>query len=230
MRLRVAGAQADADLTLRMGLTLKLGLGLRMCLRLQLGLSCAACRFLLFAAAQGEKLLVFQSDSMLCSNSRYFVDDFLQYDWVGAVWSHYPPFTGAGWLPMTGGNGGLSIRSKSKLLECLSKGPKWDGTPEDVWYSRHLPSVGALVAGWGVGDKFSVEGRWVIGSAGVHQPWVKGPAIQHNSQGFIAQLEDYCPEYRMVGRYGYDFARGPTHNVVQPHKGPNPPKCPLPNA
>eukprot|EP00667_Euglena_gracilis_P000488 EG_transcript_488 len=180
-------------------------------------------------SCRGEKLLFFQLDSVLCSNSQYSVDEFLQFDWIGAAWSHYPPFTGKNFLPPTGGNGGLSIRSRPKMMEVLRRFP-WQGSglPEDVFFSKHLPQVGGLVAGWGYADKFSTEGRWSIGSAGVHQPWVKGPAIVHDPDGFIRELEDFCPEYKLVGRYGQSQV-GAGKKPSSGDMGPAPPaQCPLP--
>ncbi len=52
---------------------------------------------------QGEKILYFQSDSVICSNSSYKLTDFLEYDFIGAPWPD-------------GGccNGGFSLRSRKK--------------------------------------------------------------------------------------------------------------------
>lgn len=34
-----------------------------------------------------EWLLVFQTDSIICANSKHDLDDYLEYDWVGAPWN-----------------------------------------------------------------------------------------------------------------------------------------------
>ncbi|KAF4511445.1 hypothetical protein G6O67_003244 [Ophiocordyceps sinensis] len=82
------------------------------------------------AVAPAEWLLVFQTDSMVCANSRLAVDDFLGYDWVGAPWN--PDGT---W----GGNGGLSLRRVSRILEILRNQERPDDSePEDVWLSERL--------------------------------------------------------------------------------------------
>ena len=161
-----------------------------------------------------------------CPRCRWHVDQFLQWDWVGAPWSHYPPYTPLNFLPKTGGNGGLSIRTKSKTLALLTR-KKWDGNPEDVWYGRHLAEVGGLVAGWKVADMFSVEGRWTIGSLGVHQPYLGGPGLSgpgRDPYQFKALVEEYCPEYKMIGRYGPPGARL-TQQPSQPDPGPQPHPC-----
>jgi hypothetical protein len=55
-----------------------------------------------------EWLLVFQTDSILCANSRQNLNDYLDYDWVGAPWNPSGRF---------GGNGGLSLRRVSAIGE-----------------------------------------------------------------------------------------------------------------
>jgi len=183
----------------------------------------------LWEKCDGDKLLVFQLDSVLCASSRHSVEDFLRFDWIGAAWSHYPPFTGPGYLPPTGGNGGLSIRNRRMLLTVLRKFNWADNQlPEDLFYSRHIRAIGGLVAGWGQADKFSTEGRWSIGSAGVHQPWIRSPAILPDGPTFVRRLEDFCPEYRMVGRYGESTIGTPTMKTKGGDKGPDPPPCQLP--
>jgi len=64
--------------------------------------------------APAEHVLMFQSDSMLCSNAARSVDDFIEWDFIGA-----PIAKGKG----AGYNGGLSLRRRSKILEVISK---WD--------------------------------------------------------------------------------------------------------
>lgn len=99
-----------------------------------------------------EWLLVFQTDSILCANSRLTLDDFLEYDWVGAPWrpSHR-------W----GGNGGLSLRRVSAMLDVLRHQVRAeDSEPEDVWLAErvaHRP--GARVANGSVALTFSGE-QW----------------------------------------------------------------------
>ncbi|GAP89324.2 hypothetical protein SAMD00023353_3700610 [Rosellinia necatrix] len=77
-----------------------------------------------------EWLLVFQTDSVLCANARRSLDDFLGYDWVGAPWDPAGRF---------GGNGGLSLRRVSAIVEILRDQVRVDGSePEDVWLTERL--------------------------------------------------------------------------------------------
>lgn len=77
-----------------------------------------------------EHLLIFQTDSILCANSRKNLNDFLDYDWIGAPWNPEGGF---------GGNGGLSIRRVSAMIQVLREQKRVDGTePEDVWLADRL--------------------------------------------------------------------------------------------
>ncbi|CZT40630.1 uncharacterized protein RSE6_00267 [Rhynchosporium secalis] len=77
-----------------------------------------------------EWLLVFQTDSMLCANSRQSLNNWLDYDWVGAPWNPNGRF---------GGNGGLSLRRVSKIIDVLRNQQRIQNTePEDVWLTDRL--------------------------------------------------------------------------------------------
>ncbi|CAK7230134.1 hypothetical protein SCUCBS95973_007469 [Sporothrix curviconia] len=77
-----------------------------------------------------EWLLVFQTDSILCANSQRNINEYLEYDWIGAPWS-----TSSRW----GGNGGLSIRRVSAMIDVLRNQVRVDGSePEDVWLAERL--------------------------------------------------------------------------------------------
>jgi len=77
-----------------------------------------------------EWLLVFQTDSMICANSRQTLNSWLEYDWVGAPWNPNGRF---------GGNGGLSLRRVSKIVDVLKHQNRIPNTePEDVWLTDRL--------------------------------------------------------------------------------------------
>ncbi|KAG9246133.1 hypothetical protein BJ878DRAFT_311190 [Calycina marina] len=77
-----------------------------------------------------EWLLVFQTDSMICANSRQTLNSWLDYDWVGAPWNPKGRF---------GGNGGLSLRRVSKIVDVLKHQQRIpDSEPEDVWLTDRL--------------------------------------------------------------------------------------------
>ena len=80
--------------------------------------------------APAEHILVFQSDSMLCSNAVRSVDEFFEWDFIGAP---IDPKWGVGY------NGGLSLRRRStvlKILEEFEYKSKLRTRAEDQWFFR----------------------------------------------------------------------------------------------
>ena len=61
-----------------------------------------------------EMFLIFQTDSMIIPRNKHMIYEYMEYDYVGAPW----PDTEM--LPSSIGNGGFSLRRKSKMLELLS--------------------------------------------------------------------------------------------------------------
>ncbi|KAI1310918.1 hypothetical protein F5Y03DRAFT_391911 [Xylaria venustula] len=97
-----------------------------------------------------EWLLIFQTDSILCANSRQNINQFLDFDWVGAPW-----YTSSRY----GGNGGLSLRRVSAIIEILRDQKRVDGSePEDVWLTERLGHrPGARMANGSLSLTFSGE-------------------------------------------------------------------------
>jgi hypothetical protein len=151
--------------------------------------------------APAEHLLMFQADSILCSNSNQKVEDFLQYDFVGA------PVDEERGLGM-GYNGGLSLRNRTKCLEIVNTnswqterhGDHLQGNVdyEDQWFSkkmRELPAgpdgrPGANLPSTEVAMRFSVETMWYDKPLGYHQPNVWQATR-------MEEVYKWCPEYRM---------------------------------
>lgn len=111
---------------------------------------------------QGEKILYFQIDSVICSNSSYKLSDFLEYDFIGAPWPD-------------GGccNGGFSLRSRRKMLEVYERVDsryRLHQTNEDVWLYWNLPRVNGRIAPNSVAKKFSVESIYHPRPFAVHKP------------------------------------------------------------
>jgi hypothetical protein len=104
-----------------------------------------------------EIFLVFQTDTIICSNNKEKINDFLEYDYIGA------PFK---WLNDHIGNGGLSLRKKSKMIEIIKNKPSGDEN-EDVYFSFYddlkLPKDG---------KPFSVESSFYDSPFGIHKAWV----------------------------------------------------------
>ena len=107
---------------------------------------------------EGEIILNFQIDSLLLRDN---IEEFLDYDFIGAPWSK----------PKEGkfvGNGGLSIRNKLKTIEYLKKYENEKGVWEDIFFVKHLddhqlPDILTAM-------KFSVEDIFYPHPVGIHRP------------------------------------------------------------
>lgn len=104
-----------------------------------------------------DRVVVFQSDSMLLKRG---IEDFYEYDYVGAPWK---------WNTDYAGNGGLSLRNPKVMLEVCQRF-KWNGSlNEDHWICMHMHDhqVGKL-APIEVAEKFSTEALFRLGTLGYH--------------------------------------------------------------
>ena len=104
-----------------------------------------------------ETFLIFQTDSMICEDYKNNINEFLNYDYVGAPNKE--------WV----GNGGLSLRKKSKMLDIINKFKRKDRQYEDQYFTEkehqlHIPDITTA-------NKFSNEGIYSDESFGVHKPW-----------------------------------------------------------
>lgn len=124
--------------------------------------------------APAEHLLVFQPDSIFCANAPKTVNDFLEWDWIGAPWSPTSEF---------GGNGGLSLRKVSKILDVLGKErrPNDDPELEDLWLCNRLNQLeGVRLPNATLSKTFSVEGVWDESPLGYHVGWL---GVHHGQVG-----------------------------------------------
>lgn len=143
-----------------------------------------------------KHLLLFQSDSILCANSPRKVEDFLQFDFVGAP---IDPRYGQGM------NGGLSLRNREKMLEVLDRnqftGNKQEGglAYEDQWFVRKLQELppgpnnetGAHLPPVEVASEFAVESIWRKQPFGLHQ-------VAFWQSRHMEELDSWCPEYHLT--------------------------------
>jgi hypothetical protein len=90
---------------------------------------------------KAENILVFQTDAALCSNSKFNINDFMKYDYIGCSRS-YAFRNKPDWGPTYKnsffyGIGGLSFRKNSFQKKCIQDHPNIDPYyPEDVFYSE----------------------------------------------------------------------------------------------
>jgi len=123
-----------------------------------------------------ETFIVFHTDSMILRENRHRINDYLGYDYVGANWGEDTPYPGQN------GNGGLSLRKKSKMLELLThqddehikgKIPKeYNCYTEDVYFCGIFhPSVEMKKADYEKASQFSVEANYGEDPFGIHAVW-----------------------------------------------------------
>lgn len=106
-----------------------------------------------------EVFLIFQTDSIICDNTNNAIEQFVEYDYVGAPWSDGQV-----------GNGGLSLRRKTKMLEIIRSCPYTNGA-EDLYFCKECPSVPQHTPETEIAKTFSIETIMSNHSFGVHKPW-----------------------------------------------------------
>ena len=131
-----------------------------------------------------KKVLVFQTDSICCSNSPYTLADFADFDYVGSSWKSLRPSG----LRIDGGCGGFSLRDWQATIRCLRQYDpvNWPGG-EDGYFAFHMELMGARVASKEEASQFSSQCTFKAKSLGAHgvtaMSW-------HDRSAFL----DYCPE------------------------------------
>lgn len=131
-----------------------------------------------------EVFLVFQTDTIICKDSKNIIDNYIEYDYVGAPWrkntikqfiniNTKPDYSNIDEvLKKMIGNGGLSLRRKSKMLEIIDKCPYNNTIPEDVYFS--IPCTSEIKIHKPYYDKasfFSNEQVYTDDSFGIHKLW-----------------------------------------------------------
>jgi hypothetical protein len=103
-----------------------------------------------------ETLLLFQTDSMILEPTK--LEEFLSYDYVGAPWK-------SGHV----GNGGLSLRKKTKMITVITTVNQFQSN-EDVYFSTQK-IVALNKPAFEDAQRFSVETVFYPSPFGIHAPW-----------------------------------------------------------
>jgi hypothetical protein len=133
-----------------------------------------------------ETFLVFQTDSLIISKNKDVINEFLKYDYVGA------PFDGIGphnaHLNKLVGNGGLSLRKKSKMLEIIdSCKASWDFNGEDRFFSFPCNNIPINKPSFEEAQRFCSQFTLNENSFGIHKTWYEFP---------LKDIEKLFPEVR----------------------------------
>lgn len=171
--------------------------------------------------APAKHVLLFQADSILCANSPVRVDDFLEYDMVGAP---IGDFWGEGF------NGGLSLRNRDLILDILKRAnwttekdeyaqkvkawkeqleadgedvPDADTIPgtvavdmEDQWFYQKMKALGGKFPPVELAKTFAVETIYYEWPLGYHQV----QRYHGGNKDRMAHIDKWCPEHRLCAK------------------------------
>jgi hypothetical protein len=104
-----------------------------------------------------DKILVFEVDSLLSGSN---VEDFIDYDYVGAPCARFDD----GYIA----NGGLSLRTREVMIDCLERFTPGPNVPEDVFFTESARALGAAMPDFETATHFSVESIYTSHPVGVH--------------------------------------------------------------
>jgi hypothetical protein len=105
-----------------------------------------------------DKVLTFQTDTLLTGPR---VGEYLGYDYIGAPCQ----------LTQTGDcvlNGGLALRTRQLMLDCLVGARPAPDQPEDAFFTRRVRELGGTVPDFATAARFSIESHFVVQPLGVH--------------------------------------------------------------
>jgi len=122
-----------------------------------------------------ELFLIFQTDSMVIPRNKNNINDFIKYDYSGGPWK-MPDNSEWGFVNGHVGNGGLSLRRKSKMLEIINTCP-YKGydlakkNTEDIYFSLLCPKVKTNKPSFEKAKKFASDSILDKNSFGIHKCW-----------------------------------------------------------
>ena len=126
-----------------------------------------------------EIFLVFQTDSMIFEKNKNLIYNFLEYDYVGSPWliTNYLPTKNASYI----GNGGFSLRKKSKMFEIIDN-VEWNKNNtfseiyynnvfEDLYFSTNYDSIKVNKPEYTKAIMFCVDEVFNSITLACHKPW-----------------------------------------------------------
>jgi hypothetical protein len=116
-----------------------------------------------------EIFLIFQTDSIILKKYSHLIDEYLIYDYVGSPWSitGYIPTYNCNFI----GNGGFSLRRKSKMLEIIEK-IDWNNRYEDLYFSTNYEGIDVNKPTYEKAKMFCVDEVFNEITFACHKPWV----------------------------------------------------------
>ena len=139
-----------------------------------------------------ETLLIFQGDTMISPQNKGLLKKFMQYDFVGAPWK---------WGGI--GNGGLSLRKKSKMLEILKKYPVTEKFKhEDSYFSKYIMRVPHNIPTEFDAQEFSIETVFRERAFGLHAAWKHLPERLDDLRHIFPGLDTLIEQQPIVEAWG----------------------------
>ena len=127
-----------------------------------------------------EHFLIFQTDSMMFKQYAHFINYYLDndYDYVGSPWliCNYQPTKERDFI----GNGGFSLRKKSKMLEII-KNNKWDENyewHEDLFFTKKYHGIEVKKPTYENSKMFCVDEVFSPVTMACHKPWVHSHYVE----------------------------------------------------
>jgi hypothetical protein len=114
---------------------------------------------------EGENILVFQTDTYIFKN---FPNKYFKYDFIGAPWKEINNIS-----KTVIGNGGLSLRKKSSMLNIIDKYEDIDEINEDVYFCKYFKLDNYLLPEFNIAKKFCVENVFFENPYGLHKPYIE---------------------------------------------------------
>jgi hypothetical protein len=109
-----------------------------------------------------ETFIIFQTDSMINPNHKDLLGKFLKYDYVGAPWP---------WDHLKVGNGGFSLRKRSKMLKIIHTTEPYYGAYEDQYFSVGSRIAQSYKPTREEAMEFSIEQVYSPRSFAIHNAW-----------------------------------------------------------
>lgn len=126
-------------------------------------------KYIIYDNIKTELFLVFQTDSMIMKKNSELIDCFLEYDYIGSPWliANYIPTKECDFI----GNGGFSLRKKSKMIEIIEK-IECVNKYEDLYFSRNYLNIKVNKPEYTKACTFCVDEVFSELTFACHKPWV----------------------------------------------------------
>jgi len=147
-----------------------------------------ATKTVIYDYIQTDYFLIFQTDSMMFKRNSHLIYKFIEndYDYVGAPWliCGYYPTKKRNFI----GNGGFSLRKKSKVLEIIDK-HKWNENDlwhEDLFFTDNYDDVIISKPPYDMAKIFCVDEVFSDVTMACHKTWC------HNHFDFFSKIYPEC--------------------------------------